>query len=287
MMKTSLIFLSVLLILLWYPHSGARNSQPEMGMEPQEGESARSLWEKAISAKGGRERLHGVRSFVVSSKSKYSRGPKDMPGDQTETLYVLPDKLWEWQDIPGPLGVHITVLDFDRHVGWELSDKWDSAKPITAKSTMPNPGDSQSQTDDLKFRSIREKFVEAQLIYLMETRFLTPSLIRSRKAKLGSTRVDVIETSVGRERIEYYLDPRTHLPQKIAIITRLESGRDYMDVIRLSAYASVNGIMMPQRVAWGSDEENKTSYQINVNYDPGIFERAPTIHMGADAWRRN
>src|SRR5437899_8955045 len=43
-----------------------------------------------------------------------------------------------------------------------------------------------------------------------------------------------------------------------------------------------NGIMMPQRVAWGSDEENKTSYQINVNYDPGIFERAPTIHMRSE-----
>lgn len=285
-MKTSLILFSFLLIIVWYPPSGATNSQRQMGMEPEENKSARNLWEQAIAAKGGRERLHAVRSFVVSSKSKYSKGPQDMPGHKMETLYVLPDKFWEWQDIPGPLGVHITVLDFERRVGWELSDKWTSAKPITANSTMPNRGDSQSQTQDLKFRSLREKFVEAQLIYLMETKFLTPSLIGSRKTRLGPTSVDVIETSIGRERIEYYLDPATHLPQRITIITRLESGRDYVDIIRLSDYASVDGIMMPRRVAWGVDDENKTSYQINVNYDPSLFESAPTMHTSADAWRR-
>lgn len=151
---------------------------------------------------------------------------------------------------------------------------------------MPNPGDSQSQTQDSKFRSRREKFVEAQFIYLMETKFLSPTLIGSRKTRLGSTNVDVIETSIKRERIEYYLDPATHLPQRIIIITRLESGRDYVDVIRLSDYARVDGIMMPRRVAWGVDEENTTYYQINVNYDPSLFERAPTLNTSADSWRR-
>src|SRR2546421_11960444 len=56
-----------------------------------------ALWEKAIEAKGGRNRLSAVRNLLVAFK------------DKTEVaLYVFPDKAWDWSDNrPTPLGVWV------------------------------------------------------------------------------------------------------------------------------------------------------------------------------------
>jgi len=263
------------------PENSAMNEQSD------EVQRANALWDLAISAKGGREKLHSVRSLVVSSRSRNLGGPKDIPGDHTVSLFVLPDKLWQWIDSrPGAFGLNISVLDFGRAVGWELSDRWDSARPITTKPSQFNPSDpAYDSKADSKYRSIRERFLEDQLVYLMETKFLKPTLVGARKAKVGSRKVDVIEGVVDRERVEFYLDPKSHLPLRIVFITRLESGRDFVDVIHLADYAEVGGIQMPHRVSWASDEDNRTTYQINVDYDPAIFERPPRTDMGPEAWK--
>ncbi len=44
---------------------------------------AEELWEKAIAAKGGRERLHAIRSVLTTSDFKYWVTPFDL----TELLY--------------------------------------------------------------------------------------------------------------------------------------------------------------------------------------------------------
>lgn len=289
-MKSTMFVLTVVLLLIGLFNGPSIGSESRMhNNKSDEVRRANDLWEQTICAKGGREKLHAVRSLVVSSRSKYLEGPEDIRGDHTESLFVLPDKLWQWVDSrPGAFGLNISVLDFARPIGWELSDRWRSALRITTKpDAPPNPGSpAYIPNADSQFRFIKQRFLEEQLIYLMETKFLKPTLVGARRLKLGSRELDVIEGSLERERVEFYLDPKSHLPLRIAFITRLESGRDYVDVIRLSDYEDVDGIQMPQRVSWGTDEDNRTSYRINVDYDPAIFERPPRIDMGLEAWKR-
>ena len=263
----------------------------ELRMHNQSNEvrGANELWEQSIVAKGGREKLHAVRTLVVSSKSEYLEGPKDIRGHHIESFYALPDKLWEWEDYrPGAFGLNISVFDFGRAVAWELSDRWRSAMPIKTKpDPPPNPGSpGYTPNADAKYRSMRGMFLKQQLVYLMETKFLKPSFVRARKTRLHAKNVDVVEGSFDDGRgIQFYLDPKTHLPVTIVFIKKFESGPDYVEVIRLADYVEVSGIQMPSRVSWGSDEDNRTTYQINVSYDPSIFERPPRIDMGPEAWK--
>lgn len=285
-MKSGLVFFPILLALILYGHSSPKGSQPTMIKQSEELQRANVLWEKAISAKGGREKLQSVQSLVVSSNSKFLQAPKDIPGHHIEALYVVPDKLWEWIDSrPGAFGLNIFVSDFGRGVAWELSDKWSSARPLRTKPDLNLGSSSYDPNADSKYRSNKERFLEDQFIYLMETKFLKPTLVRSRGAKIGARKVDMIEGFLERERIEVYLDSNSHLPVRIVFITKLESGRDYVEVVGLGDYVEVRGIQMPQRVSRGSDENNKTAYQINVDYNPAIFEHPPTIDMGPAAWK--
>jgi hypothetical protein len=57
------------------------------------------VWEQAIAAKGGRERLYAVRNILESYKNK-----------RFVALYVFPDKFWRWaDDRPTPLGIYIAM----------------------------------------------------------------------------------------------------------------------------------------------------------------------------------
>lgn len=252
---------------------------------------AKQMWEEAIAAKGGRERLHGVKTLLVSSVSKYHKAPKGISGDHTESLYVLPDKWWEWIDSrPGSFGLSTLTFDFGKPVGWEIYTGLSSAQPISTKRDTPRPDDPYQIHDPsagVKFANKRNEFTERQVLYLMETRCTAPTPLKVRTASIRGTELDVIETRIGNERVDFYLDRGTHLAVRVIFTTRIEStGRDYVEVIELGDYTNVDGIQMPRGVSWARDEENRTSYQINVDYDLGIFEHPPTIDMDPEAWKK-
>src|SRR5688500_13844780 len=86
---------------------------------------AEALWEQAVAAKGGRERLRSVRSFVVASSSRYERSPRPdvAAGISTESLFVLPGRWWSvWDYRPGKLGHGVNLFDFDKGVGFLSSN---------------------------------------------------------------------------------------------------------------------------------------------------------------------
>jgi hypothetical protein len=250
---------------------------------------ARQLWEEAIAAKGGRDRLYAVRSFVVSSISKYHHAPRGIPGDHTESLFVLPDKWWEWVDHrPGSFGLWIFTFDFGKPVGWDVGSDAPRARKMTTSRDVPRADDPYQIYDPsagVQFLNNKKKFAERQILYLMETRNIRPTPVNVRTASLGSTKLDVVEARVDDEKVEFYLDQHTHLAARVAFTTKTEYG-DYVEAIRLDDYREVAGIQMPHKVRWGDDEENRTSYQINVDYDESIFERPPTIDMGPEAWKK-
>ena len=243
---------------------------------------AERLWEQALAAKGGRERLYAVRNFVVSSTSRFRSSPRpDVAAGLTEeSLYVLPGKWWSFSDYrPGKMGYHIDVLDFDRERRWYASPG----------KSVPLP--SRPDVDKAVFEDFRYRFRQAQFLYLSETKWAKPTFTGARTESIGGKKFEVIETIIDDQRsvrADFYLDRETHLPARIVIDSRAArgSGKGSMDyVCRLDDYANVGGIQMPQIVNCG-DKENQTTYQFNVDYDEAIFERPPTsADAKPDAWR--
>jgi hypothetical protein len=71
--------------------------QPNNAIESLE---AKQLWEKLVEAKGGRERLHGVRTMLQTEHSHLSfPNPRFKNGDDYEVrLYAFPDRVWQYYD---------------------------------------------------------------------------------------------------------------------------------------------------------------------------------------------
>jgi len=257
----------------------------KMRVNAQNGETkkARELWEKVIDAKGGREKLYAVKNLVVSVKTINKRPKKDFPGYHTESLFVLPDKWWFWADEP-PFGLGIWTYNFSSQVGWEVYEKF----PL--QTIKPSADVSSTSPTDVRFRFVNREFLQKQIIYLMETKWLQPAIVSVRTEQLDFQKVDVIETSYGNQKFEFYIDQKTHLPNQVLIRTRFEKtgtsvdGREQIDSFILDDYVEVSGIKFP-RVVRGSDENNETTYQVNVNYNNGIFEHPPTLDMGSKAWK--
>src|SRR5213594_1865308 len=90
-----------------------------------QGEAER-IWEQAIVAKGGRERLYAVRNMVIMSSGSYKALRFKISPDRKveskslkpsglyrEGLFVFPSKYWAWDDYrPAVFGLWIHVYDY-------------------------------------------------------------------------------------------------------------------------------------------------------------------------------
>ena len=262
-------------------------------------QEAAKFWELAIAAKGGRERLDAIRNFVVSSKSRFRSTPRSdvAAGIIEENLYVLPGRWWNFEDYrPGKMGLRINVLDFDRNIHWHV-----------------NPAETLAGPPRLDvFEDFKYRFKQAQFLYLLETKWAKPTLVGARTASIDGNEYDVIQTVIAERemrravrdkstqrleleviggeravRAEVYLDRKNHLPVRIVIDGKAArgSGKGELDAVCiLDDYADFGGIQMPRRVNCG-DQENRTSYHFNVDYNESIFEHPPTPDMKPDTWR--
>jgi len=125
------------------------------------------------------------------------------------------------------------------------------------------------------------------------TREMDPIPIRSRKAWLGSKRVDVAEVNAKGWPVHYYLDPNTHLPIKVVFPfgPRARLNREMDQEILLDDYVELDGVMMPQRASYSYKTSplkwtERLTFEMDPPYEPSIFEKPPTAKMGPEAWRR-
>ena len=127
-----------------------------------------ALSERAIAAKGGRERLHALESVSISGTSG---------GTQDETLGVLPSKLWDWNDErPTIIGPWLHVADLER--GWSQFVRGRNDDPL-----------SQGEPTDATVEQIRL----IQVLTFMETRRVRPNLDGTRTIRPVFRRVQVID----------------------------------------------------------------------------------------------
>lgn len=238
---------------------------------------AETLWEEAIRAKGGRERLHSIESFVISStidaylispgfNSSVSPGHTD---SVAERIYVMPNRAWLYEFTPDfDVSLEGTVINVERNLCMV------TLAPIGPMRSVPGLSFCLPTTWP-------KRLVQDPILYLMETRWVRPKPVRTRTEGKGKKQRDVIETEVGQLRLDFYLDRKTHLPVKL--VTQDYPGDPRMPrrmdlMLTFEDYVAVDGIQMPRRVireplltqVQRRDTE-RAQYRFNVNYDEEIF----------------
>ncbi|HJQ34728.1 MAG TPA: hypothetical protein VJ866_21445 [Pyrinomonadaceae bacterium] len=226
--------------------------------------SAEELWEKAVAAKGGREQLQKVNSLLLWYRDTWRNflGIVEHRGD-VEALYVFPDKIWSWDDgLPPPFTLSAGWIDVSRNRQCHIS-KGSGAVTCGAARNVRSPGD--------------EGLVRVQYLYLLETRWVKPTPVGVSEGRIGLKKVDVLRTRFRENRIDYFLDRKTHLPLRVTVF--FVSGR-VQESLDFSEYTNVGGVMMP-----GKQERGHINFQINPPYDETVFTRPPALEAGPHAWR--
>lgn len=255
----SSFLLAVCEIIAIFCLSSTCEGKPGMLLNQDESQkNAQELWEEAIVAKGGRQRLYQVQNLVVSRGSK----------NRNVGFYVFPDRFWSWaDDRPTPIGLAVEMYNLRRNLAY-------LTYPDDPKSPRRLEALSQGQAS----------IAEAQTLYLMETSWLKPRPIKLSKGRYRDESVDIVHTLVNGKTVGFALDRRTHLPKSILFYSSSNEEEVYYSVA-FSDYAEVNGIQMPQKVNYQDTSFLHQTYQINVEYDEKLFERPPTVEAGPDAWR--
>jgi hypothetical protein len=235
-------------------------------------EEAERLWEQAIAAKGGRERLYSISNLQLSVRDKQWWEFRRVPYE-VERLYVFPGKSWEWNDQTGSIfGFVIWMRNYEQGIHWTYLD---NGKRGTVLPYQDQP----------MYRGAMSIIINAQLNYLMETRWVKPIPVSVERGKVGRHAVDIVRTVVreypkGEESVSFALDRKSHLPRKVIYHT-VVFGKEYSGGLRLSDYAELNGIQMPGKVG-----RDRTIYQFNVDYNQQVFEVPPSREAGIDAWKK-
>jgi hypothetical protein len=225
---------------------------------------ARELWEKVLVAKGGRARLRKITNLYVAADQGQ--------GYRESTLNVFPDYRFDFSYEPKQEETSIEVSNARKGiVWWQILDK-----------TKPR----KYEAEDV-YRNLRPQF-----IYLLVTSDVDPVPLGMRKEWIGLKRVDVIEVEAQGWRVDYYIDPKTHLPLRVVLPNGLKAHErgDMNHIVTLEDYAAVDGVMMPHKATHTFTTNprklvDRLKFEINAAYDPQVFEQAPTSRTSGESWR--
>lgn len=253
---------------------------------------AESLWEEAIRAKGGRERLHSIESFVISSTIDVnvitpafgSRSAGGHTDSESERLYAMPGKAWLYEFTPSfDVSLEATVINKERNLCLV------TLAPVGLGGSVP--GLSHCVPTMWPKRLIQDP-----VLYLMETRWIRPKPLRTRTEGKGKKQQDVVETEVGQLRLDFYLDRKTHLPVKV--ITEDYHGDPAMPrrmdlLVTFEDYLEVDGIQMPRRITRQPlltrvvrRDTERARYRFNVAYDEKIFNQPISKKAKSNDWQQ-
>lgn len=260
---------------------------------------ARQLWEEALQAKGGRDRLHSVQSFLITGEIHVD-AVSGSHMTEVQWLHALPGKAWLYEYTPEfKVYLDATVINIERN--------------LCMKTLSPAKGDVPSLSLCLP-TTYAERLIQNPSIYLMETKWIRPEPIRTYEGRRGLKRVDVVETAVGNLRVDFYLDRKTRLPVKL--VTDEYGGiNEETQAMGLTVYfdnyVAIDGIQMPTRVVREPRHVSLNefsvpslvlsheprfpekvrrdiellTYKFNVEYDETIFNGPASRKVKATDWK--
>jgi hypothetical protein len=217
----------------------------------------REIWEQAVQAKGGRDRLHAVHSLAVYMK------PADvtMRGLGTNWLFAYPDRYFEFDGtgIGGSQRALVVDATADRTA-------------VDATGIQRTAGRLTAQEHD--------RLALNQVVYLLESAWLQPQPVEVRHNVL------IVEAAGRTYRIS--LD-KASLPERILSIPMRSEKHKVVYDYRLQRYREYQGVMLPARVALIGGTREATwdvDYEIDARYNPKLFERMPDLANGPEPWRQ-
>jgi len=229
--------------------------------EAREGSRAEAerIWESAVAAKGGRERLHAVHSILdTTAWGKY----------RLVSLYAFPGRFWRYDQEPEPFGLSAEMINAERGVGY-VANSDDPKSPHGLGGDFPASARYVNNTE--------------QMYYLLETRWLKPQPFEASAGEVGGRRADVVRARVAGREAVFFFDRKTHLTLKVVFPSTNGEGPG----VWFKDYAEVDGVMLPTKVSYHRNNKYLAcSFLLNPNFDERVFERVPTIEAGPDAWRR-
>ncbi|HWR37705.1 MAG TPA: hypothetical protein VN622_17725 [Clostridia bacterium] len=258
-MKPMVIALLVLLPLCGW----SSKPSPERNVE-----AAKKVWESVIAAKGGRDRLHAVRTLGVRLDG----------GRDWYQLYAFefPSKVWKRT---GPDEPVVKVLDGERGTGAFVGRHF-------KKLHSPRKGQVEVSIAAINPENVKLS-VEAEVCYavvhfLLETAWRRPEIVAlDETVRLGKP-VLVVYVNDCFGGAAYVIDPVTKLPSEYINFDVRRIGdklpplpqASRSSVGRLDNYVAIDGIMLPGRT-YG--REGKMTYEVNRDYPESLFHTAPTL----------
>jgi hypothetical protein len=244
---------------------GTQNEQTKDEVKDQ----AERLWELALAAKGGREKLHNIRNMVMSTRSEYMTSSRQKNQIRTESLFVFPNKLWSWDDYrPDVFGLRVEMYNFDTKMHYVINQDF--------PNEIPKPIIGARKSDSYTYGLVS---------YILESQWLRPILLKVRKDNVGPREVDVVQTKLNDYRVDFFIDRQTRLPIRVEYY-HTQDGKEIFDLAQdLLEYTEVGGIKVPQILKDDKGGMTRVQFQFNVDYDENIFLKPPPIEAGPEAWR--
>jgi hypothetical protein len=213
-------------------------------------------WERAVKAKGGRERLHSVHSLAIYLKPAQVM----MGGPPTTWLCVFPDRYFEFQGTGYGGGQRAIVVD-------------GTADRVAMDAT------GQPRATRHMGRMEHDRLTLNQIVFLLESAWLQPQPVAAR-------RNEVTVQAGGRE-FQISLD-RADLPERVVALPMPGEPKHLYDY-RLQHYREFQGVWLPARVTSTSGMREwiwDADYDVDPKYNPKMFERMPDLADGPEPWRR-
>lgn len=126
--------------------------------------------------------------------------------------------------------------------------------------------------------------VVAQIVYLMESRWVKPDPIAVYEGTVSGLKVDIVQTKVFGRRFDFAIDRKSHLPVRF-ISYFLFKGVEYASTTDLDDYLNVDGIMVPRKETTTDGTVYLSRIQFNVRYDNRIFSQPTPLDKGPFVWQ--
>ena len=227
--------------------------------------SAEDVWNRAVAAKGGHERLRAIHTLVWSSD--YSSWTSLwFGGVHYEFVESYPDRVWLWEDHrPHTLGFGAQVWNGGKRLDW-------AARKGGAAIAVPWSEEAA--------RFVSRRTLQHQLLFLLESSVFRPVP----RAVVRTSSGPVLEfTLPGFTSVKVTLDETTSLPKLLVFVPDFgPNGPPASEqTFTIEGYVDVDGIKMPKRVR----ELGDMRFVFNPNLNPALFESPPDNVFQRDHWK--
>ncbi len=226
------------------------------------------VWEQAVKAKGGRDRLHDVHSLAIYLKP----AKVNLAGPPTTWLCVFPDRYFEFD---GPGSGRYPMIGPNGAISLA-----GSPRAIVVDATADRVAMDANGTPRAAWRLTSVQFDRLtlnQIVFLLDSAWL--------RARPVEVKRNVLTVEAGGHTFRIRLST-SNLPERVQMVpgSRGEDTYEY----RLEHYAAVQGIQLPSRVALITGTRQWTwdaDYEVDSRFNPKFFRAMPDLGRGPEPWR--